>query len=438
MAGPLTGTLVLDLTQQLVGPGSTMLLGDMGADIIHVEPPPDTSGVNPNPAATLDPVGRMRAAYNFNRNKRSISIDLTTEAGREIVYDIARRADICVQNYRPGVAKKLHLDYDTMMDVNPNLVYCEVSSFGFEGPERHRVGFDIIAQGGGGTMVPDWRNPDLPTPVSVPIGDVTGMCLAALGMVAALHHRERTGEGQRVQTSMLDGVVLENILRLIAVEAQDREWRTATVEGARAMAEGGTGYGTIYEATATGIGGQPTGADAGITMSVYYRTYRTADGFITVGCLNLNQQRRLNAALQLGDPRFEPGLDLASAEALERASKMQPLAERLFRAKTTEEWIAFLDEREIACGRVVNALELFDHPHHRANQMILEYDDPWVGKVKMLGHPIKFGATPMSIRTPASPTGLETGDILRWLGYEEEKIAELKQHAVVHEAKAGT
>lgn len=436
MPGPLAGILVLDLTQQLVGPGSTMLLGDMGADIVHVEPPLDPSVANANPAAALDRAGRMRAAYNFNRNKRSISIDLTTEAGREIVYDLARRADVCIQNYRPGVAARLKLEYEDIASVNPSIVYCEISSSGFAGSERHRVGFDIIAQGIGGSMVPDWRNRDLPSPTAVPIGDVTGMCLAALGVVAALHHRQRTGEGQRIQTSMLDGVVLQNILRMVAVEDGDRDWRDATIHGVRAMSESAVDYGTIVEASATGIGGLPTDAATGVPISVYYRAYRTADGFVVIGCLNLNQQRRLNDALSLGDPRFEPGFNPAAPEALERAAAMQPRAEEIFRSRSTDEWITFLDDRSIACGRVLNTLELFDHPHHRANQMVVEYEDPWVGTVKMLGHPLRFSSTPMSIRTAASPTGHETDEVLRSIGYTETKIGQLHESAVVHGAAA--
>lgn len=427
MSGPLAGTVILDLTQQLVGPGATMLLGDMGAEIIHVEPPPQPD----QPFASVDSVGRMRASLNFNRNKRSICIDLTTDSGREIVYELASRADACIQNYRPGVAEKLHLDYDTIRQRNPSLVYCEISAFGFQGSERHRVGFDIIAQGGGGSLVPGWRSPALPSPVSVPIGDVTGMCLAALGIVSALHHRHRTNEGQRVQTSMLDGVMMQNILRLVAVEREDQAWRSAIVEGLGEMVRGGASYGDLVDASATGIGGLPSTDAAGIGLNVYYRCYGTADGFIAIGCLNLNQQLRLNEALQLGDPRFELGLELTSAATLERAAAMVPLAENTFAQKTTAAWLEFLDSRSIACGPVVNLLEVFDSAHHLENEMIVEYDDPWVGPVRLLGHPIKFESTPMSIQRPASPSGQETDEILASLGYDAERIGGLRRDAVV-------
>jgi formyl-CoA transferase len=373
----------------------------------------------------------MRAALNFNRNKRSICIDLTMDAGRQIVYELAARADVCIQNYRPGVAEHLRLDYDTIRQFNPSLVYCEISAFGFKGPEQHRVGFDIIAQGGGGTMVPGWRTPALPVPVSVPIGDVTGMCLAALGIVSALHHRQRTNEGQRIQTSMLDGVMMQNILRLVAVENDDRAWRSAIVDGLGDMVRGGAGYGDLIEASATGIGGMQSTDAAGIVSNVYYRGYVTADGFIAIGCLNLNQQRRLNEALQLGDPRFDANMNLESPETLERAAAMVPRAEQTFALKTTDEWLEFLDGRSIACGRVLNLLEVFESPHHLENEMIVEYDDPWVGPVRLLGHPIKFDRTPMSIRRAASPSGHETDEVLASLSYSPEKIEGLRRESVV-------
>ncbi len=428
MAGPLSGVVVLDLTQQLVGPGGTMLLGDMGADIIHVEPPPEGA-----PSYAADSVGRMRAGLNFMRSKRSIALDLTTDEGRKIVYEIAKRADVCYQNYRPGVAERLGVDYARIREVNPSIVYCGVSAFGFTGPDAHRVGFDIIAQGGGGSMVPSYTDPSLPAPQGSPIGDVTGMCLGALAVVAALYHRRETGEGQEVNTSLLHSVVLNSILRLISIEGEDRGWRQATVDGVREMVRAGASFADTVETTATGIGGLPVprgDGTGGLPRNVYYRSYRTSDGFIAIGCLNLRQQQRLNAALELGDPRFEPDADLESPETLERAAAIQPRAEELFRSKTTDEWIEYLDSCSVACGRVLNLLEVFDDRHHRENQTVMEYDDPWVGPVKGLGYPIRFEKTPMEMQRPMQPLGAQTDEILAWLGRSEGEIKRLREEGV--------
>jgi crotonobetainyl-CoA:carnitine CoA-transferase CaiB-like acyl-CoA transferase len=230
---------------------------------------------------------------------------------------------------------------------------------------------------------------------------------------------------------MLDGVMMQNILRLVTVENDDRAWRSAIVDGLGDMVRGGAGYGDLIEASATGIGGMQSTDAAGIVSNVYYRGYVTADGFIAIGCLNLNQQRRLNEALQLGDPRFDANMNLESPETLERAAAMVPRAEQTFALKTTDEWLEFLDGRSIACGRVLNLLEVFESPHHLENEMIVEYDDPWVGPVRLLGHPIKFDRTPMSIRRAASPSGHETDEVLASLSYSPEKIEGLRRESVV-------
>jgi crotonobetainyl-CoA:carnitine CoA-transferase CaiB-like acyl-CoA transferase len=367
------------------------------------------------------------------RSKRSVSLDLTMSEGRQLVYDLAQSVDVFYQNYRYGVAEQLGMDYPRIKKINPSIVYCGVSAFGYTGSEEHRVGFDIIAQAGGGSMVPGYRDPSLPAPQGSPIADVTGMCLGALGVVAALYHRRETGEGQEVNTSLLHSVVLNGILRLVAIEREDQGWREALIDGAREIARSGAPFAQTVEATATGIGGLPTARNegaGGLAVNVYYRSYQTADGFIAIGCLNLRQQERLNGALELGDPRFEPGVDLESAETQERAAAMLPRAEELFRSKTTDEWIEYLDSCAVACGRVLNLLELFDEPHHRDNQMMIEYEDPWVGPVKTLGYPIRFERTPMEMQRPAQPLGRQTDEILASIGRGPEEIQRLREAGV--------
>ncbi len=349
------------------------------------------------------------------------------------MYDLAERADVFYQNYRYGVAEQLGMDYARIEAINPSIVYCGVSAFGYTGPDEHRVGFDIIAQAGGGSMVPRYNDPALPAPQGSPIGDVTGMCLGALGVVSALYHCRETGEGQEVNTSLLHSVTLNGILRLVAIERDDREWREALIDGASEMAKSGATFAQTQEATATGIGGLPTALSqgaGGLGINVYYRSYTTADSFIAIGCLNLRQQQRLNAALALGDPRFEPVVDLESAEGQERAAAMLPRAEELFRSKTTDEWIEYLDSCSVACGRVLNMLELFDDPHHRENQTMIEYEDPWVGPVKTLGYPIRFDRTPMEMQRPAQPVGRQTDEILASIGRGPEEIEKLRQAGV--------
>jgi CoA:oxalate CoA-transferase len=203
MNGPLEDVVVLDLTQQLAGPGGTMLLGDMGAVVIRVDPPPTQVVADVAPSGMVPGEKYLRRVdLNIGRSKRSISLDLTKPEAREIVYAIARRADVVCQNYRPGVAEKLGMDLESFRRIKPDIIYSCVSAYGDLGPENFRPGFDIVAQSGGGSMVPGLDGA-MPTPTAVPIGDVTAFCMEALGIVAALYHRKITGEGQSLSTSML-------------------------------------------------------------------------------------------------------------------------------------------------------------------------------------------------------------------------------------------
>lgn len=231
---------------------------------------------------------------------------------------------------------------------------------------------------------------------------------------------------------MLDGVIMQNILRLVALESDDQPWRSAIVEGLGEMARSGAGYDTVTEASATGIGGMLTAANAAaLGRTVYYRGYATSDGYIAIGCLNLNQQRRLNEALELGEPRFEAGMDLESPQAIERAAAMEPRAEQLFALKSTDEWLEFLDGRSIACGRRAQSPRSLREPSpprepddRRARRSLGRTCSPARSS-------LKFDKTPMTIRQPASPSGHDTDEMLAWLNYSPEKIQALRGDSVV-------
>ena len=433
MAGILDGVRVVDVTQALAGPGGTMLLAELGADVIHIEPPP-----TPESPSTDDGAGRNRAYLNQYRSKRSLSLDLAREEAREVVYELVRGADIFYQSLRFGVAAQLGLDYERIREINPSIVYVEVTANGLEGPDRHRVGYDLVAQAGSGNMTVDPRDPSMPLGQPAPIADVTAVCLGALGAIAALYHRRETGEGQRVSTSLLDGAMLQNILRILSIERVDAGWREPQVVAASAMIEEGDGsYGDVLDVTATVFGGMPTDQDLGPPVSpfgyhVYYRAYRTADGLICIACLN-DQQRRLNEVLDLGDPRFDreaSEVDLASA-----LGGMKAQAEALFRTKTTAAWLTFLDAHTIACGPIRHTLDLFEDEHLLANDMVQVFDDPYVGPMRMLGHPLHFERTPMTT-TRVPRRGEDSGHVLRELGRSDEEIAALRAAGAVFDAPA--
>ncbi|MGO9606551.1 MAG: CaiB/BaiF CoA transferase family protein [Candidatus Binataceae bacterium] len=426
MRGALEGVTILDLTQQLAGPGGTMLLGDMGADVIRVEPPPARA----ISGADLP----SRVALNVGRSKRSIALDLSKPEAREIAYAIARRADVVCQNYRHGVAEKLGMDLDSLRKVNPQIIYSRVSAYGDRGPEAFRAGFDIVSQSGAGSMVagPDGK---MPVAEKVPLGDVTGFCLETIGILAALYHRNVTGVAQALSTSMLAGSLLQNILRLVSIDDTDREWRRDAIERARSLIAEGAPYRDVLRATATSSGGEIQSAkDREPLGTVYYRTYRTKDGYVAVGCRNARQQQRLNRLLDLGDPRFEPDASrksLSTAAATGRIAQMPQKASALFAARTTAEMLAMLEEAEIACGPICNLLETFDSPQLLANEYIVEHAHPKLGGSKVIGYPISFEKTPMRITRPAPAVGADCDEVLSWLGFSAEETRSLRERQIV-------
>lgn len=426
MPGILEGVTIVDMTAALAGPGGTMLLAEMGADVIHIEPPPA-----PVPPANDDGTGRARTMMQQMRSKRSIALDLTTEAGRELVYEFTRGADGFYQNWRHGVAKQLGMDYESIRGVNPSIVYTEITANGAEGPDRDRVAYDMVAQAGAGDMTASYLDPALPLVQPNPVADVTTMCLGALGTLAALWHRRETGEGQRVTTSLLDGAVLQNILRLLSVERADAGWRADALEAARAIGASEDGrWDDVLNVTATSLGGVPLPRDYGVpvpelTAEVYYRCYRTADGWIALGALG-RTQARLDELLDLDDPRFhQTDEDLDAALV-----RMRAQCEAAFRTKTSAEWLADLDAVLVPCGPVRHTLDLFDDEHIWANGMMARYDDEDAGELRWIGHPLHFERTPMTIGR--SPRVGENGDeLLTQLGKSAEEIAALREAGVV-------
>ena len=400
-----------------------MLLGDMGADVICVEPPPGVHGPGDIPS---------RVALNIGRSKRSIALDLTKPQAREIAYAIARRSDVVCQNYRPGVAEKLGMDLNSFLRVNPDLIYSRVSAFGDAGPESYRPGFDLVAQAGAGTMIPG-PDGDLPVAQRSPIGDVTASCLEVIGILAAVYHHEKTGEGQAVGTSLLAGAVLQNVLRLVSVEDADREWRSVTLAKARDQVAAGGSYQDAVRLTATSRGGEPTrNPDRETPLGeIYYRSFRTRNGHIAVGCLNTRQQQRLNNTLELHDPRFEPAVASNVKPRGPSIGTMKSTAEAWFASRDTDQALSTLEAADIACGPVRTLLETFDAAQLLENSYVIEHDHPVMGICKLLGFPIAFGQTPMRIARPAPATGADAEELLSWLGYTSDEVAQLRAQRVL-------
>ena len=415
MPGPLDGVKVVEFTEIIAGPFAGMLLSDMGADVIKVEPPWGDPWRGTQPISPTE--SRVFIAY--NRGKRSITLDLTTQAAADVLARLIPQMDVALVNYRPDVAAKLGVDYESLSAINPRLIYCENTAFGRQGPDSYRPGYDMILQAMTGIMAAESKvsNGAPVHVVSSPFVDTSaGICLAWC-VCAALYHRERTGQGQKVETTLL-GLALAMLgMRFVEVEALDREKLTATLESLTALREAGVPYPEllqIYE------------ADHPVTPgNIYYRSYQTADGVISLGCLSDPLRQRLLDTLGLTDIRFDPDYDPRSEEAAAFGEKLIRQAEEAFLQRTAAEWLALLDERGIPAGPVRFVEEVFDDPQVQANGLVAELEHRDAGPLRMVGPLAQFSETPLEA-TPPPALGQHTDEVLSELGFTSEEVAAWK------------
>jgi formyl-CoA transferase len=380
--GALEGIRVLDVTQVMAGPYCAMMLADLGATVIKVEPPAGDS-TRQMPGAS----GADSPSFNaVNRGKRSIVLNLKTAEARAVFARLASASDIVIENYRPGVMTSLGLDYAVLSTANPRLIYASISGYGQTGPQRGKGGFDLIAQGVAGIMSVTGE------PGGPPVTDLGAGLFALVGILAALEHRHRTGVGQQVDTSLVDaGVAL-----------------------------------SVWEATEYFSGvGVPTALGSAHRMNAPYQAIRCADGYITLGAANERLFRRLSEVLGhrewADDERFT---DNAS-----RVKHRTALAERIEAITVTEpraHWLDLLDANDIPCGPINDYAQVFADPQVLAREMVVETEHPTLGHLKTLGSPIKLSATPPDVSRRSPQLGEHTDDVLGEAGFGRDEIAALR------------
>jgi crotonobetainyl-CoA:carnitine CoA-transferase CaiB-like acyl-CoA transferase len=388
MPQALEGVRVLDVTQVMAGPFCAMMLADLGADVIKIEPPAGDST-----RQMLGAVGHESAAFNaVNRGKRSLVLNLKTAAGREALTRMTRSCDIVVENNRPGVMRGFGLDYASLAALNPALIYASISGYGQTGPDHGKGGFDLVAQGVTGIMSITGEPGRPPVKAGIPLTDLGAALFALTGILAALHYRTRTGRGQQVDTSLIDaGVAL-----------------------------------SVWEATEYFSGhGLPAPLGSAHRLSAPYQAVRCADGYITVGAGNDRLFRRLCDVLE--HPEWADDADFAdNTSRVRNRARLTLLIEDVMGGKPCGHWLELLDRSDIPRGPINNYAQVFADPQVIARDLVLETPHPVLGPLRTLGSPIKLSATPADPSRRAPLLGEHTADVLREFGFTDAEIAAVR------------
>ena len=394
--------VVLDLTRVLAGPFCTMMLADMGAKVIKIEIPSggdDTRGYPPFREKNLN--GERESIYfaNINRNKLGITLNLKSDEGKEIFRKLVRQADVVVENYRPGVMERLGLGYDDLKELNPRLVYAAVSGFGSYGPYHLRPGYDILAQAMGGMMSITGARGGEPTRAGSALGDILGGLHVTIGILAAVHARTITGQGQKVDVSLMDSVI-----------AATENTAVKYLESGEIPPRMGNRYAAVSP----------------------YDGFRCRDGVVIIACGNQKLFEKLCTEIlerpdMITDPRFT---DMTGR--LEYQDDIKEVVEAWLADKDMEEAAEILLEHGIPAGPILNIRQILENPHVKEREMFVEMDHPTLGRITVNGCAIKLMDTKPSVRTPAPGPGQDNEEIYsQMLGMSHEKIEELREGQII-------
>ena len=393
--GPLSGLKVLDLTHVMAGPTCTLMLADMGADVIKVEKSPDGDDTR----RMVPPrIGDEAASFMMmNRNKRGIVLDLKTAGGAKVLRRLVAEADVLVENFGAGVMERLGFGYEDLRKDYPALIYCSLSGFGRTGPYRDRRGFDLVAQAMAGIMSITGEAGGAPAKCGPPLSDITAGILAAMGVLAAYTHRLKTGEGQLVETSLFEAALVQTY------------WQSAIT-----LATGKT----------------PPAMGSAHPLNAPYQAFKAQDGWIVVG--GANQRNWLRVLDAIDAPHLADDQRFRDNEArMAHLPELEAELSVMFRTRPAADWLLALDAKGVPCGPVHDMVQALSDPQTIAREMVVEVIHPTLGPVKTLGLPVKFSETPGKVRAAAPLYGQHTREILTKYGFSTEEIDALSNEGAI-------
>ena len=419
MGGPLEGIKVFEVSQILAAPYGGMMLADLGADVLKVESP---DGDSTRILGAVVP-GESKFFHVVNRGKRGLVLNLQRPEARALVHRIIPDYDVFIINARPGVSKRLEVDYDTLRQFRPDIVYVDSTGFGTEGPSAERSGSDVVSQGYSGLMANNHRVDEhgAPKMMSIAIGDMSTGLAMAMGVCAALYRRSITGEGEFIQTSLLNSALSLLGANVGQVPVQDAVTTQPMLDALFAARDAGASFeelAEIHEARRIST-----------AFMTYYGTYLTSDGAIVVGALTPRNQAQIREALGLTgeDPMEDPEFDALDDEWDAKAVGFQDRVRALFRTKTMDEWIALMDEQGAPATRVNFPEEMADDPQVEAMGYMLDIDHPLTGPERLVGPILRMTNAPNGTLRPSPALGGHTDEVLAEHGLTPGEIASLRE-----------
>ena len=420
MPGPLDGIKIVEFTQIIAAPFGGMLLSDMGAEVIKIEP---IEG-EPWRLHTEFLPKESKTFITLNRGKKSLPLDLQSQEGLEIAQKLVSEADVVIINARPDVPENLGIDYETLSQLNPKLIYCDNTAFGRQGPHGYRPGYDLIIQAMSGLLAADNKVVDgVPQQVTATaVADYTTGVAIAWGVSAALFSRERTGKGQKIDTTLLSTSLLIQG-GFMEMEEHGKKEKDEFVETLGALRQAGLPYQSLLDQ-------QQAFSPFNNAFRIYYTTYQTADDVIAIACLSNRLRKKAANAIGVVDPRFSEDYDLEDPSIVLAIECLSEEMKSIILTKTGEEWLSIFDAAGVPAGPVRFIQELTNDEQVIANDMVVEVNHSLAGKIRMAGPMIQMSETPLAVQSASPALGEHTDEIMLKLGYSKGEIADLKSRRI--------